>query len=61
MKYNDAVLCKSCIKWVDCSKNNNLPMGFCLCEDLFTYTEKLQCHEYVKGTPYTEAEWEMVQ
>lgn len=50
------VLCKTCCKWVDCSKDR--PMGFCLEEDLFTYTERIMCGDYCEGKPMTEAEWE---
>ena len=43
---------------MDRSKNYEHPIGFCICEPLFTYTEKLQCIEYEKGEPCTEEEWE---
>ena len=33
-------------------------MGFCLEEDLFTYTEKTICGDYTKGKPMTEEEWD---
>ncbi|WP_074640531.1 hypothetical protein [Treponema bryantii] len=53
------VLCKSCEKWVDCTKDDNLPIGFCLVEPLFTYTERTLCGDYEQGKPFTEEEWEM--
>ena len=44
----DKVLCKSCIKWVKCEREEGVIMGFCLNEDLFTYTAKLRCPNYMK-------------
>ena len=60
MQKNKEILCKSCIKWVDCSIDNE-PHGFCLLEDLFTYTERTSCNDYVKGEPFTEEEWECLE
>ena len=57
MQKNNQILCKSCNKWVDCSKNNET-QGFCLVLDLFTYTLKQTCTDYEKGKPMTEKEWE---
>ena len=51
--------CSHCTKWVDCGAK-----GFCLCKDLFTYTELLECAscpDYVEGTPITEDEFESAQ
>ena len=45
------ILCKTCAAWVDCKDK-----GFCLCENLFTYTARTKCSDYVKGTPITEEE-----
>ncbi len=55
---NNVVLCKSCIKWVDCTKKNGRPIGFCLEEELFTHTEKTVCDDYVQGNPIPEKVWE---
>ena len=52
------ILCKSCIYWVDCGEKENKPYGFCLAEDLFTYTARKHCNDYTKGTPITEEEFE---
>lgn len=49
-------ICKTCVCWVDCKDK-----GFCLCEDLFTYTEKSSCKMYEEGTPITEEEYEKAQ
>ncbi|MBO7715810.1 MAG: hypothetical protein J6S85_19765 [Methanobrevibacter sp.] len=49
-------ICKTCSCWVDCKDK-----GFCLCEDLFTYTEKSSCKMYEEGTPITEEEYEKAQ
>lgn len=54
---NKKILCKTCIFWVDCTKDNK-PKGFCLLEDLFTYTDKEVCENYTEGKPVTEAEYE---
>jgi len=51
--------CSHCIKWVDCGAK-----GFCLCKDLFTYTELEEdetCPDYSEGTPITEDEFEEAQ
>ena len=51
--------CSHCKKWVDCGSK-----GFCLCKDLFTYTELLECAscpDYVEGEPITEDEFEEAQ
>lgn len=50
------ILCKSCICWVDCGDK-----GFCLCRDLFTYTNETECEDYSDGEPSTEEEWEEAQ
>ncbi len=55
------MLCKTCNFWVDCGKKNRKPHGFCLCEDLFTYTAKQKCVNYAKGTPMTAEKWEELQ
>lgn len=49
------ILCKTCICWVDCGAK-----GFCLCEDLFTYTAKTECDDYVNGEPSTEREFDNI-
>ena len=50
------ILCKTCVNWVDCKTK-----GFCLLEDLFTYTKKRRCIDYEKGEPVTEQEYEEAQ
>lgn len=54
-------LCEKCIVWVDCGKKGGEPHGFCLYEDLFTYTARKQCNDYVEGKPATEEQWEQAQ
>lgn len=54
------ILCTKCACWVDCSKPNNI-YGFCLKQDLFTYTRVTaheNCLDYVDGQPLTEKEYE---
>ncbi len=55
------VLCKKCICWVDCGEKEKRPYGFCLSKDLFTYTAETKCGNFIKGVPFTEAEWEDAQ
>lgn len=61
----DDVLCTHCIKWVKCTPHKNSkvqePYGFCLAEDLFTYTARNRCKEFTAGECCTEQEWEMAQ
>ena len=52
------ILCKKCNKWVDCSSDKNKDLGFCLNEDLFTYTAKDKCSDYSVGKTITEQEYE---
>lgn len=52
------VLCKTCLCWVDCGKRSGKIYGFCLVEDLFTYTAKTSCKEYIRGNPSIENEGE---
>ncbi len=54
----DEILCKNCIKWVNCGNKENRPYGFCLAEDLFTYTARTKCSEYTEENPITENEYE---
>lgn len=54
----DKVLCKSCTRWVKCEREEGVIMGFCLNEDLFTYTAKLRCPNYMKGMPIKEKEFD---
>ena len=51
------ILCKTCFYWVDCSKKEKTH-GFCLMCDLFTYTKKTKCRDYINGKPMTEKEFE---
>ena len=46
-------ICQKCTWWVDCHNK-----GFCLQEDLFTYTEKESCRDFEQGKPMTEEEYE---
>ena len=56
------ILCKTCCKWVDCTRSDNKPDGFCLDRDLFTHTaEERNCTDYAEGKPLTEKEWEDFQ
>ena len=48
----DNVLCTHCGYWVKC-KNN----GFCLIQDLFTYTNETECEMFEEGIPITEEEY----
>lgn len=53
--------CCHCSNWVNCKWFNGKPYGFCLTEDLFTYTCKFvdeDCSNFEEGTPITEEEWE---
>ena len=50
------ILCKTCICAITCKDKQ-----FCLCEPLFTYTERSECKDYIKGIPSTEEEWEDFQ
>ena len=34
------------------------PYGFCLAQDLFTYTAETSCGEYSEGKPLTEEEFD---
>lgn len=52
------IVCKKCSCWVDCTKDKNKPYGFCLMEDLFTYTEKTKCEKFIDGTPVTEKDFD---
>lgn len=52
------ILCTTCAAWVDCGKKDGKPYGFCLCQDLFTYTAETKCADYVNGTAMTEKEFE---
>ena len=54
------IVCKKCACWVDCTKNGETK-GFCLQENLFTYTAKTSCQDYIEGTPMTEQEYEDYQ
>lgn len=53
----DKILCKTCLFWVDCSKEDKTD-GFCLMEDLFTHTAKTKCPNYEEGKPMNEQEYE---
>lgn len=50
------ILCKTCICAVLCKDKQ-----FCLNEELFTYTAKTSCQDYIQGTPMTEQEYEDYQ
>ena len=52
------VLCKTCSKWVDCKNDDNVSLGFCLSEELFTFTERESCENYSEGKPMTEEEFD---
>lgn len=52
------VLCETCNFWVDCTREDNKPHGFCICRDLFTYTYETRCKDYAKGTPISEDDFE---
>lgn len=52
------ILCESCSYWVDCGMEDGKPYGFCLAQDLFTYTAETSCGEYSEGKPLTEEEFE---
>ncbi len=52
------ILCKKCTSWVDCGEKENLPFGFCLKKDLFSYTAETKCSMYLEGTPMSEQEFE---
>lgn len=54
------VLCEHCSLWVDCGMKNGKPHGFCLFEDLFTYTARIKCESHSEGTPLSEEEYETV-
>jgi hypothetical protein len=51
------ILCKKCLFWVDCSKENKVE-GFCLCRDLYSITAETECADYENGEPMTEQEYE---
>lgn len=56
----DKVLCANCAHWVNCSNKKKI-YGFCLYQDLFTYTNvKITdtCIDFIKGDPLTEKEYE---
>ena len=55
------MLCESCSNWVDCTRADKKPDGFCLLRDLFTHTSEKKCNDYKKGNPITEKEWEDFQ
>ena len=60
MKKKDC-LCCSCSIWIDCEWKSGKPFGFCLMQDLFTYTCKSTkecCIDYQQGNPVSEKEWE---
>ena len=50
------VLCKTCVRWVDCGKKDGEQYGFCVLEPLYTYTAYTRCSDYLKGTPLKEKE-----
>lgn len=52
------ILCKTCNHWCDCGVKDGKPHGFCFMEDLFTYTWRSKCSNYVSGDPVTEEEFE---
>lgn len=62
---NTDILCETCSKWVKCKADKkakvNEHYGFCLWQDLFTYTNNKKCSDYCKGNPMTEQEWEKCQ
>lgn len=62
---NTYILCEKCSKWVKCKADEkakvNEHYGFCLCQDLFTYTQNKKCCDFCKGEPMTEEEWEKCQ
>lgn len=50
-------LCNKCATWVDCGIRENKPYGFCLQQDLFTYTARTDCIDFIEGKPITEKEY----
>lgn len=55
--------CAICSRWVDCGRKDGEPWGFCLIEDLFTYTCKSideYCDGYEEGESITLKDWEDV-
>ena len=51
------ILCYHCSSWVDCS-NDAEKKGFCITENLYTYTEREECKDFEEGDPMTEQEYE---
>lgn len=54
-------LCITCMNWVNCGWKNGKPLGFCICEDLYTYTNKSvneDCLNYTEGQSISLKEWE---
>ena len=56
------ILCETCSYWVKCRLTDKAAVkgawGFCVREELFTYTQRDKCKDYQKGEPITSEEWE---
>ena len=55
------ILCESCSHWIDCGTKDNKPYGYCVMEDLYTYTARKKCPDYCRGEPVKEEELETVK
>jgi len=62
---NEDILCTHCSYWVRCIPNEKAkvkePYGFCMVEDLFTYTFRDKCSAHNEGKPTEEHDWEISQ
>ena len=51
-------ICEQCSAWINCGEKDKKPYGFCLWEDLYTYTERSWCKEFSEGRPMDIKEYE---
>ena len=52
--------CEKCNNWVDCQYKEK-GLGFCLCQELFTYTkldDNEPCEDFVTGCPMSPEEFD---
>jgi hypothetical protein len=52
------IICSKCSSWVDCGIKYGERYGFCLLQDLFTYTARTDCVDFTEGKPLTEKEYD---
>ncbi|MBO7731858.1 MAG: hypothetical protein J6S67_04880 [Methanobrevibacter sp.] len=54
------ILCETCVHFVSCGIRDRRIYGYCLFEDLYTYTSRKRCEDYTEGVPLKEEELETI-